>query len=139
MHFFFLVNIFPKNIQSIKIKMKFIILVENVNLSEYIKKLIIKNNDECIAAESINDLISAIDTIKPDWLFIDLQWTKENAFKLTEKIRIKHPDTNIALLSDVNDEKLRLKAEKVGASVLIPKENLYDFYKIILNKNHQGL
>lgn len=118
--------------------MKFLIIIENQHLSRYIKRLILSNNEECLVADNIEDFITAIKKYNPDWIFIDLDLKNVNGFKLTETIKSKHTDISIALLSDFNDKRLRLKAEKVKASAFIPKENLYEFHKIIYERLNKG-
>lgn len=111
--------------------MKFLLIDDNGYCGKYLRSLITNNGDEYIEIENNDDLCSAYLKYKPDWLLIDIQMKERNGFNIIEKIKYKLPEAAIAVLSDFYDERLRLNAEKVGASVFIAKENLFDFYSII--------
>ncbi|MHB9011474.1 MAG: response regulator [Ignavibacteriaceae bacterium] len=111
--------------------MKFLILDENPGFRKFIKKLITANNDECIQTENSPHLKSALKKYQPDWIVIDINLKKENAFQVAREIRRENPAIKIALLSDFDDVRLRKKAKEAGATAFISKENLTDFYKIL--------
>ncbi|MHB9057099.1 MAG: response regulator [Paludibacteraceae bacterium] len=111
--------------------MKFLILVENPGFRKFIKKIITANNDECIQTENSTHLKSALKKYQPDWIVIDINLKKENAFQVAGEIRHEYPAVKIALLSDFDDARLRIKAKEAGAVAFISKGNLTEFYKII--------
>ncbi len=104
---------------------------ENKLFRSYLRKTITGINDECIELDNGADINSVYQQYQPDWILIDLFLKNENGFKLAEKLKSECPGTNIALLSDINDERLRLKAKQVGAAAFIVKENLFECYNII--------
>lgn len=114
--------------------MNFLLVVENNRMRNYLKKIITLHQDECRELTPENSILSSLKTYNPDWVLVDLLWKHENAFKLTEELKSGYPSVNIAVLSDTDDERFRIKAIQAGASALIPKENLYDFFKIISTK-----
>lgn len=114
--------------------MNFLLVVENDKMRNYLKKIITLHQDECWVLTEEKSILSSVKLHNPDWVLVDVLWKYENAFKLTEELKSGYPSVNIAVLSDTDDARFRHKATKAGASVMIPKENLYDFYKIISTK-----
>ncbi|MGE5365115.1 MAG: response regulator [Bacteroidota bacterium] len=117
--------------------MKFLIVDENKSFREYLRELIVDNNDECMELEDGLNIAAAFRKYKPDWLLIDLQMQKQNGFRLAEMMISEFRDASIALLSDFNDERLRIRAEQIGAKAFIVKENLCDLFKINIERKEQ--
>ena len=112
--------------------MNFLVAIENENIKQYLTKIIRNRNDSLLAFPNDPALFYCIiDKYKPDWIIIDLNLKKINAFDLAEKIKMKFPGFNICMLSDVADERLIKKGKLIGADAFISKENLFDFYNII--------
>lgn len=104
--------------------MRCLVVDENKSFRNYIKELIILNNNECMELDDGINLNSVYREYRPGWVLIDLQMEKMNGFKAAEKLIEEFPEACIALVSDFYDERLRNKAEKIGAAAFIPKENL---------------
>ena len=110
--------------------MKFLLYYENKLFINYLKELIKNNNDEFVDLNDDTNICSAYKMYKPNWILIDLQLKKNNGFDVAELLKSEFPEANIALLSDFRDKRLKVKSNEIGA-VLIPKENLFNFYNII--------
>ena len=110
--------------------MKFLLFYENKLFISYLKELIKNNNDEFVVLNEDSNICLAYKKYVPDWILIDLYFKNNNGFKAAEILKSEFPEANIALLSDFNDERLKRKSYEIGA-VFIPKENLFEFYKII--------
>lgn len=113
--------------------MKFFLFYENKLFMSYLKELITSNRDECVELNDEANFYSLYRDYKPDWILIDIPLKNNNGFKLAEILKRDFPEVNIALLSDFNDERLRIKSEEIGA-VFIPKEKTFEFYQLINSK-----
>ena len=110
--------------------MKFFLYYENQLFINYLKDLIKNNNDECVELSDYTNNNLIYRRHKPDWILIDLQLKDNSGFKVAEILKSDFPKAKIALLSNFDDERLKVQCNRIGA-VFIPKEKIFDFYNMI--------
>lgn len=110
--------------------MKFLLSDANTLFSTYLSDLIKNNNDECLIVAD-EDVYSSYKRHMPECVLINLRSDNNSGFKIVEKFKKNYPAAIVIMISDFNDNLIRLKAEEVGADGFISKEDLSKFFEMI--------
>jgi two-component system response regulator DegU len=68
---------------------------------------------------------------RPDIVLMDMRMPQMDGLTATRQIRKAHPSARIVIVTDYDDEDLRLAASEAGASGYALKQNLADLPRII--------
>jgi two-component system invasion response regulator UvrY len=74
-------------------------------------------------AESGEDAIAAVDEVHPDLVLMDINLGEMNGIEATRRIRARHPDTEVILLSTYSEADLPADARDCGALAYVHKED----------------
>ena len=91
--------------------------------------------------ESIDgqNILKKIDTFPPDLVFMDIKLPGENGLELTRKIKARHPDIQIIILTSYDLPEYREAASRYGANYFLakgttPKEEILTLVRSILSE-----
>lgn len=85
--------------------------------------------------EECEDGLEAIDCYektRPDWVLMDWEMRRMNGLEATRRIVGEHPQAQILIVTQHDDEELKAAAHKAGARGLILKENLLDLRQLLI-------
>jgi two-component system, NarL family, response regulator DegU len=112
--------------------MKLLIVDDNISMRDFIKMTF---KDAFTEIFECNDGLYSFDIYKknkPDWVFMDIKMEKVDGIEATENIISKYPLAKILILTDYDNNKLKQKALKAGATAYVTKENLMSIFNIII-------
>ncbi|KAF0140538.1 MAG: two-component system chemotaxis family response regulator CheY [Stygiobacter sp.] len=115
--------------------MKILIADNNARMREFIKYII--NEQGHTAVEASNGLMAVDNFIfhKPEVVLMDIKMDVMDGIEATRLIRKISPSVKIIMVTDYNEEPLKLKALKAGANDYLLKEELLRL-KNMLNTNY---
>jgi DNA-binding NarL/FixJ family response regulator len=64
------------------------------------------------------------DEQRPDWVLMDIELGEVSGIAATRRIKADYPDARIIIVTDYNDNHLRLAAKAAGACGYVLKEDL---------------
>lgn len=76
---------------------------------------------ECGSGEEAVDICR---TYVPDFITMDLRMSGMSGLTCVRYLRVLHPATQIAIVTQFDDDALRVHARQAGADIYIPKDNL---------------
>lgn len=107
-------------------QMKILIVDDNKGIRDFIKEMVCHLGYETI--EASNGLM-AVDNFffhKPEVVLMDIKMDVMDGIEATRLIRKISPSVKIIMVTDYNEESLKLKALKAGANSYLLKENLLE-------------
>ena len=111
--------------------MKLLIVDDNISMRDFIKTTF---KDFFTEVFECNDGLYSYDIYennKPDWVFMDIKMEKVDGIDATENIISKYPLARIIILTDYDNNKLKQRALKAGATAYVTKENLMSIFNLI--------
>jgi two-component system response regulator YesN len=102
-----------------------LIVEDNVHFRNTVKVLFSSKFPKIIIAEAGDgqEALGHIDKSPPDLVFMDIELPGESGLLLTEKIRSRHPETVVAVLTAHDLPEYVQAARASGASYFFPKES----------------
>lgn len=73
-----------------------------------------------------------------DIILMDLKFPYKNAFNFIKKVKAKHPETKIIILSTVEDEEIMYESLTLGVSGYLLKDINFDTLKDTIEQIHSG-
>lgn len=104
--------------------MKILIADDDDILRMAIRHAVTVDTDEVIECNNGQDAVALYDLHLPDWVLMDIMMEPVDGLAATAKIKEKHPDARIIMLTSYNQKEFADAARKVGAVQFIPKDNL---------------
>lgn len=74
--------------------------------------------------EDGNKCLKKVDSFHPQLVFMDIRLPGENGLSLTKKIKAKHPETRVIVITSYDNPEYRDAAAKNGASGFFSKDSL---------------
>ncbi|MCX6157221.1 MAG: response regulator transcription factor [Ignavibacteriae bacterium] len=111
--------------------MKLLIVDDNTSMRDFIK---ITFEDTFTETFECNDGFYSFEIYKknkPDWVFMDIKMEKVDGIEATENIISKFPLAKIIILTDYDNNKLKQKALKAGATAYVVKEDLMSIFNLL--------
>jgi two-component system response regulator YesN len=87
------------------------------NLKELFPSMVIEE-----VAEG-GEAIHKVDSLCPDLIFTDIWLPRENGLDLTRKIKNKHPDVSVTILTSADFPEYRETAKQYGANYFMTKDS----------------
>jgi DNA-binding NarL/FixJ family response regulator len=76
---------------------------------------------ECISGE---EAIGVCGSYAPDFITMDLRMSGMSGLTCVQQLRALHPATQIAVITQFDNDALRARAKQAGANIYITKDNL---------------
>ena len=104
--------------------MNFLIVDDHAGLRAMIRDLvagIATNIRECISGE---EAVAVCRHYNPDCITVDLRMHGMNGLTCVHQLRKLHPASHIAVVTQFDNDELRVRARQAGADTYIVKDNL---------------
>jgi CheY-like chemotaxis protein len=111
--------------------MKILIVDDNWRVRELIKRLVGDLCDEVFECSDGESAIEAYTNHLPDWVLMDIEMQGIDGLAASAQIRVLHPQAQVLIVTNYDDDQLRKEARKIGVSNYVLKENLSVLRKIL--------
>ncbi len=101
-----------------------LIVDDNKNVRRMIRSLVEDLAGDIVECADGSEAFSACEKRQPEWILMDVQMKPMDGLTATRKIKSFFPETKIAIVTNLNDEKTRAAAKAAGANAFLGKDNL---------------
>jgi len=118
-----------------------LIVDDEKNTREGLKKFLEGLNYDVLTAEGAGDALPLVEKERPDIVLTDLRMPQSDGMSLLEKIRAKHPEISVILLTAYGTVENAVKAMKLGAFHYLTKPVSLEELEFLIKKalTHQSL
>ena len=104
--------------------MKVLIVEDNIEVRQMIKRFIRDVADEIMECADGDEALAIYQTFLPDWVLMDIEMKRMGGFEAAKQIKESFPNAEIVFVTSYNDANLRTIARDLGAKGFVLKENL---------------
>lgn len=112
--------------------MKLLIADDNEKMRSMLKMVVKGVADEVVECNDGNEAVALYDTVRPDYVLMDIQMKQMDGITATKMIRKSFPTAKVIIVSNFSDQKFRFAAGVAGVSGFVPKENLLDVLNYVI-------
>lgn len=113
--------------------MNILIVEDNENMRRMIRSVIAGFADEVYECADGSEALSSYAAHRPDWVLMDLRMRNIDGVTATGRITAAFPDARVVIVTDYDDEDLRVASREAGACEYLIKENLLDLPQVLLH------
>jgi len=106
--------------------MKVMIVDDNAEMRGLIRNVLEEVASEFVECSDGKEAVAAFETERPDWAVMDVTMRVMDGLTATRLIKSKFPASQIMVITQHNNPKLRERAQEVGASGFLLKEDLLE-------------
>lgn len=118
--------------------MNILIVEDNENMRRMISGMIADLAHETHECCDGSEALAAYTRHLPDWVLMDVKMKEMDGITATRLIKDSFPKANIIIVSEYDDQDLRIAAREAGASEYVIKESLFDVYHILRQRADAG-
>jgi DNA-binding NarL/FixJ family response regulator len=111
--------------------MTVLIVEDNTGVRRIIRRAISHFASEVYECEDGADALAAYRRYDPDLVLMDIRMPRMDGLAATRQIRSRYPTARIVMVTDYDDDALRLASSQAGASGYALKQNLTELERII--------
>ena len=112
--------------------MKTLLIVDdNKEIRELIKGIVRKVSENIFECEDGDEVLTAFDLYQPDWIVMDIEMKRMDGLMATALLTKNHPEANIIIVTNHNDDQTRQTANNAGARFFLSKDNLISLRQLI--------
>lgn len=111
--------------------MTLMLVEDNLEFRNMLKNLFVKYFSEIIETDNGDDALEKFDIHRPDWVFMDISLAKSDGISSTRKIKLKHPEAKIVMVSQYNNPRIINASLKAGAFDFVTKDDISNLFNII--------
>ncbi|MFA6468517.1 MAG: response regulator transcription factor [Bacteroidota bacterium] len=111
--------------------MKYLIVDDNRNMRETLKQMLGTKSNEFMEGSDGSESIDLFREFHPDWVLMDIRMKQMDGITATRQLVQTFPHAKVLIVTDYNDDKLRLAAGNAGALGFLLKESLSEISAII--------
>jgi two-component system response regulator DegU len=111
--------------------MKILIVDDNAGIRRVLRRTLADTASEFQECTDGCDALSSYEKHRPDLVLMDIRMTKMDGLTATKLIRSSDPTARIIVVTDYDDEDLRIAALKAGACNYVLKEELSKLTDIV--------
>jgi DNA-binding NarL/FixJ family response regulator len=112
-------------------KMTVLIVEDNASVRRLLRRAIDNVATQIWECHDGADALSFYDNHRPDVVLMDIRMPRIDGLVATRQIRELYPSARIVIVTDCDDEDLRLAAYEAGACGYVLKQNLVDLAPLI--------
>lgn len=105
--------------------MTVMIVDDNSRIRSMIRKIIQSIAETIYECPDGIDAVQMYSRVHPDVVLMDIKMPKMDGITAVEKIMQMHPQANVIIVSNYNDEGFIEKAKRIGVKQYVLKENIY--------------
>src|SRR5262249_8267864 len=107
------------------------IVEDNPEMRRVIRRLISGLAAEIVECTDGDEALAVYARTHPDWVLMDIEMAGLDGITATRLITEAFPDGRIIIVTNHNDEPLRVAAREAGACGFVLKENLLDLQRLL--------
>lgn len=115
--------------------MKILIADDNILMRRMIHDVIKPFAEEIFECGDGNEAIEIYNSVEPDWVLMDYEMPQVDGLTATRRIIEGNPNARILLVTQHDDEDLRLEAKEAGTKGFVSKDNLLSL-RLEINKTY---
>ena len=113
---------------------RLMIVDDNERMRKIIVQMVMQKEDEILECCCGKEAVERYSGFNPDWILMDIQMDEMNGFKAAEKILQQNRETNIAFVTNHDNELYRKTAKEIGVKHYFLKRNLFIISETLKNK-----
>jgi two-component system, NarL family, nitrate/nitrite response regulator NarL len=127
------------SVQS-RIKIKLLIADDHAIFRDGLRKLLDSEEEITVVGEARNgaECIKMLGKLKPDILLLDLHMPDKNGFDVLEEVNFDTIPTRVIVLTAAEDDRDLVRAMRLGARGVVPKESAIDLLVKSIHRVHAG-
>ena len=106
--------------------MKVMIVDDNAQMRGLIRNMLEQVASEFVECSDGQEAVAAFEMERPDWAVMDVAMGVMDGLTATKLIKSRFPTSQIMVITHHNNPKLRERAQEVGASGFLLKEDLLE-------------
>jgi CheY-like chemotaxis protein len=111
--------------------MTVLIVEDNAGIRRLLRRTFASSATEIWECSDGSAALPLYEQHRPDVVLMDVRMPQMDGLMATRQIRKAHPSARIVIVTDYDDEDLRLAASEAGASGYALKQNLEDLPRIV--------
>jgi two-component system response regulator DegU len=115
--------------------MTILIVEDNPTVRRLIKRATCEIADKIVECEDGADSLDAYASHRPDIVLMDVRMPRMDGLTATRRLLRVFPNAKIVILTDYNDDELRIASRDAGACAYALKHNLTQLEEVILEAN----
>jgi two-component system response regulator DegU len=115
--------------------MTILIVEDNPTVRRLIKRATCEIADKIVECEDGADSLDAYASHRPDIVLMDVRMPRMDGLTATRRLLRVFPNAKIVILTDYNDDELRIASRDAGACAYALKHNLTQLEEVILEVN----
>lgn len=114
--------------------MKILVIEHNHEMRRLLKSMINEIADEVYETSGGDETATLYQSVRPDWVVIDIFREPENGLNDAASIREIDPDANIVFVSNYTDDRTRQWAKTAGGKAFFGKDDLVNLVDFLRNE-----
>ena len=106
--------------------MRLLIADDNPSMRQMIRTIIQPVAEEIFECEDGREAVETYQQIDPDWVLMDFEMPRLDGLEAIRQIIERNPQAQILLITQHDDDDLRIAAKEAGATAMVLKDNLFD-------------
>lgn len=111
--------------------MTVLIVEDNAGIRRLLRRALVETASAVWECSDGADALAVYDRHRPDVVLMDIRMPQMDGLTATKQIRRFHPSARIVVVTDYDDEDLRMAASEAGACGYTLKQNLTDLPQIV--------
>ena len=111
--------------------MRLLIVEDHPEMRRVIRRLISGIATEIVECDDGDEALATYTRTQPDWVLMDIEMARLDGITATRQIIEAFPDCRVIIVTNHNDESLRVAAREAGACGYVLKENLLDLRRLL--------
>lgn len=104
--------------------MTILIVEDDAEMRRFIRSLVAELADVTYESRDGADAVARYELSRPDWVLMDLRLPNMDGLEATRRIRSRHPEARIIMVSNHDDADLRRVAADAGVYKYVSKRDL---------------
>lgn len=100
---------------------KILIVDDEIEIADFLCNFLRRFGLQTEKAADGEEALETAERINPDWIFLDIKMPKTDGLKVLKELNTKKSQTNVIMITGLDDEESQKQAKKLGAKDYIVK------------------